>query len=61
MDYVTQNMQFDHVHDLQAIFEKISEKLTQVYVKAQLEGSRKRRKRALGSISAMVSLQSSVV
>jgi uncharacterized protein Veg len=56
MDYIIQNMQFNNVLDLQAIKEEISEKLTQIYVKAKLKGSRKRRKRALGSIDTVVSI-----
>lgn len=52
--YIIQNMQFDNVRDLQVIKADISDKLTRVYVKAQLKGTRKRRRRALGSINAMV-------
>ena len=53
-DYIIQNMQFDNVRNLQGITKDISDKLTRVYVKAQLKGPQKRRKRALGSINAMV-------
>ncbi|CAB4035892.1 Hypothetical predicted protein, partial [Paramuricea clavata] len=54
MDYIIQNMQFNNVTNLEAIKNEISNKLTQVYVKALLSGVQKRRKRALGSIDAVV-------
>ena len=56
MDYIIQNMQFNNVKNLEAIKNEISNKLTRVYVNAQLNGVQKRRKRALGSIDAVVSI-----
>lgn len=55
-DKIIQNMQFNNVPDLQAIRDEISTRLTWVYVRAQLKDSQKRRKRALGSINAVVSI-----
>ena len=55
LDYIVQNMQFDNINKLEDIKDEIGKKLTEVYVRAQLKGSRKRKRRALGSIEAVVS------
>ena len=56
LDYIVQNMRFDNVRVLRDIEDEISRKLTRVYVRAQLKGSRKRKRRALGSIDTVVSI-----
>ena len=55
LDYVVQNMQFDNINKLKDVKDDIGKKLTEVYVRAQLNGPRKRKRRALGSIEAVVS------
>lgn len=59
-DKIVQNMQINNVSNLaavkQAVKQDISNKLARVYVQARLASTRrKRRKRALGSIDAVVS------
>lgn len=54
-DYIIQSMLFDGVNDLEAVKDDISQKLSQVYLTGKQKVSRKRKKRALGSIDSVVS------
>lgn len=57
IDYIVMNMQFNNVDPKQqAIMEEIENKLAEMYVRAKLRESQKRRKRSLGSIDAVVSI-----